>query len=86
MKENIIDLWIMQREIDKLKELLDKDRERLKAFVKASTTQDLVMLMDSYYEAEKRNAVTEVPDLVVYVIHELAAREDEELKEEEVPF
>ena len=78
-KTKIIDLWIIQRNVDKLK-------EKLKDLIGSMTDEELTLLVDAFYDHQMKEIETEFPDCIVYAIHEMADREDKELNKEEVPF
>ena len=80
-----IDLWIAQRELDKQKQKVEEEKEKLKELVKNASYEELVLLMDDFYAREKKNVETEIPELVVFVIHELVDRDDAGLEKEEAP-
>jgi hypothetical protein len=77
-KIKVIDLWIAQKEVDKAMEKLREAQQKLNDLVESASTDELVLLMDDFYEREKKNVETYVPDLVVKVIHQLVDREEKE--------
>jgi hypothetical protein len=78
MKEKVLDLWIAQLSLEKVKEKLEEEKAKIKDIIVSMTDDELTLLMDSFHSRQKEDFDLEVPDCVVYAIHELADREDAE--------
>lgn len=84
MKEKLLDLWISQLNVDKIKEKLNEEEKKMQDIVESMTNEELIVFVEYFNKHHDIDDV--VPDCLVYALHELEDREEKEMEDEEVPF
>lgn len=75
MKDKFANLWNIQCEMDRLNRLLSDEMTKMYDIISSMTDEELREIIQAFYERTKSEVEIDVPDLVIYALHELEDRE-----------
>ena len=75
MNDKFTNLWIIQSEMDRLNKLLSDEMTKMYDIISSITDEELHEIIQVFHERAKADIEIDVPDFVIYALHELEDRE-----------